>query len=123
MPAKKPRPRSAREKVALPEGYGDISPALLRKLERQIDDIEDPRRYVIKSAPDRFMSPEVFYDISIDAFPADIEHATLFKRRKTAVVVAGLLRIPTRIEEVHYKRGQPIVRSPKPSPRGTKRRR
>jgi len=123
MPAKKTRSRNGREKVVSPKGTGDISPSLLRKLERQIDDIQDPRRYVIKRAPHRLMPSEVFYNISDDTFGTGIEHATLFKRRKTAVVVAGLLRSTSRIEEVHYKRGEPIVRSRKPSPRGTKRRR
>jgi len=120
MPAKKTRPPKVR---VSPGNIDDISPALLRKLERQIDDIKDPRRYVLRAAPDPFMLWELFYNISEDTFGTDIEHATLFKRRKTAVVIAGLLRTPSRIEEVHYERGKPIVRPRKPSPRGTKRQR
>jgi predicted transcriptional regulator len=90
----------------------DVSPALLRKLERMVKDIEDPRRYVIIPS----VAPwESFYNISTDAWAADIERATLFKRRKIALAVARLLRTPSRIEEVQYKRGKPIVRSRKPA--------
>jgi hypothetical protein len=131
MPTKKALPRKARVKTSPVEDIGDYSPALLRKLERAVKDIEDPRRYVIKGAPHPAMPWEVFYDVSVGAFCTGIEHATLFKQKKIAMAVAGLLRIPSRIEEVQYKRGEPIVRSRKPagprsratSPQRTKRRR
>ena len=89
-----------------------LTPAQEREIERRIKDLDDPRRYVIKSA--LFPGPprrwELFYDVTSDCWINDIAGATLFKRRKAALIIARTLGGRFVIEEVKLGRGVRIVR-------------
>jgi hypothetical protein len=117
MRAEKTRRRRATKGLRAPDDIAPLSAAQLRELERRVKDLDDPRRYIIKSV--LFPGPprrwELFYDVSNDLWAMDIESATLFKRRKTAVAVARHLDDRYKIEEVKLGRGKRLMRSRRPT--------
>ena len=66
---------------------------------------------------------ELFYNVTDDVFAMDIEGATLFKRKKTAVAVAKIVDDELQVEEVKLGRGKRVVRSPRRSRKRTGARR
>ncbi len=98
------------------EPSGDFAPltaAQKRQIERELRDIRDSRRYIIKSVllPDTRRPWELYYNISDDTWAMDLEGGTLFKRRKSAQAVANLLGKHVRIEQVKLGRGKRIIRA------------
>ncbi len=61
----------------------DMSVEDIEELQRRVDDLHDPTRYVIASK----IFWTVYYDVSTDCWCEDITSATLFKRKKYAEVV------------------------------------
>jgi hypothetical protein len=96
-------PRRAKP-LAFDNDDDSLSPAQLREIERRLKDADDPRRYIVKSVliPRAKRPWEMFYDVSDDVWAMDIEGATLFKRKKTAMAVAALIGRSdhVRVEEV-----------------------
>jgi hypothetical protein len=74
----------------------ELTPAQIRTLRRRIADLDDETRYLLVSQ----MTPRfrLYYNVSDDVYVMnDPRGATLFKRRKAALVVKALLRGPIRI--------------------------
>ena len=105
--------RATRQRPNSGEAENSLTAAQLRELDRRVRDLDDPRRYIIKSVLlQRARRPwELYYDVSDDMWAMDITGATLFKRKKTAVAVAALFERGDRvqIEEV-LVRGKQILR-------------
>jgi hypothetical protein len=95
-----------------------LSAAWIREIERRVKDSSDPTRYVIVSVllPGPRRRWELFYDISDDMWAMDIQDATLFKRRRTARVVADLLGDRYEVIEVRVGKNRKVIR-----PRSTAR--
>jgi hypothetical protein len=80
-----------------------LTPAAVRKLRREVADLENPIRYFLVSE----MGPRfrLYYDVSDDVYVMnDPRGATLFKRRQTALAVKRLLGTGIRIVRCSTKR-------------------
>src|SRR6266567_3987292 len=92
----KARTQSSTKRVITDSEEPELSAAWIREIERRVADSRDPARYVIVSAllpgpPGTRRRWELFYDVSDDVWAMEIQGATLFKRKRTARVVAQLL--------------------------------
>jgi hypothetical protein len=88
---------AARKPVARDDADDErLTPAAVRKLRREVADLEKPIRYLLVSE----MGPRfrLYYDVSDDVYVMnDPRGATLFKRRQTALAVKRLLGTAIRI--------------------------
>lgn len=92
-----------------PEDDEVLSPALTRRLKRQVKDLRDPARYVLVSAfSPRFL---LYYSVSDDTYCLnDFSRATLFKRVIIARVVMASLGRGHALMRVRLKKGGGLTR-------------
>ncbi len=112
-----------------PESEEDIEPLSLsekRELQRRIDDLDDPVRYVVFSDVGGYGRWRLWLDVSSDCFGMSIDQATLFKREHVARAVAktysehkqnALLIAKIRVKNgkrhvLKYKKSKPRTKAP-----------
>ncbi len=86
-----------------PDAPADVFPLTklqIREIERRVKDLDDPRRYVIKSTSCPGSTLNFFYDVAEDVWSIGIEGATYFKRRASAVAIKRTLDAKTKVLEV-----------------------
>jgi hypothetical protein len=103
---KTPRPT---RRSRLPEDDEPLSPALIRKLTKQVKDLRDPTRYLIVSAlGPRFL---LYYSVSDDTYGMnDFSRATQFKRPEIARAVMASLGGGQVLMKVRLKKAGGLVR-------------
>jgi hypothetical protein len=106
-PSKALRGKASTRPPALESG---LSRAEARELERHVEDLHDPTRFVLVST---FTKGIVFYyNVSEDTFGwNDPGHATLFKRRPAAEAVRTLLSSEFRVVPCRVDRRGRVVQS------------
>lgn len=113
------RPSSATRRkpnrARLPKPSASQEPELTRKqareLERRVEDLHDPTRYLLKSALTSGIV--LYYNLSEDTYGwNDPSNATLFKRRDSASAIQALLGEGVRVARCRVDRkGQVVKRS------------
>jgi hypothetical protein len=113
------RPSSASRRNAsrarLPKRSANPEPELTRKqareLERRVEELHDPTRYVLKSALTSGIV--LYYNLSEDTYGwNDPSSATLFKRRDSASAIQALLGEGVRVARCRVdRRGRLVKRS------------
>jgi len=107
--------QSSTKRVTTDSEEPKLSAAWIREIERRVADSRDPARYVIVSAllsgpPATRRRWELFYDVSDDVWAMEIQGATLFKRKRTARVVAQLLGDGYEVIEVRLGKNRKVIR-------------
>jgi len=101
--------RNSKKRATAPEDVPDLTPAQTKELLRRLADSKDPRRYLIISRllpAARFV---LYYNVSDDVYAwNEPEGGTLFKRRKTAVLIQRGLGRGNEVMEVKVVRGKVI---------------
>jgi hypothetical protein len=111
--------RSTRAGAKVPAAGSEestLSAAWIREIERRVNDSRDPTRYIIVSVllPGPRRRWELFYDLADDMWAMDVQGATLFKRKRTARVVAELLGDRYEVIEVRLGKNRKVIRPRKP---------
>jgi hypothetical protein len=96
-----------------PRGSANTEPELTRKqareLERRVEEMRDPTRYLLKSALTSGIV--LYYNLSEDTYGwNDPSNATLFKRRASASAIQGLLGSGVRIARCRVDRSGRLVK-------------
>ena len=87
----------------------DLSPSQMREVERRIADLNCRTRYLIVGV----LEPEfvLYYNVSEDSYGwNDATHATLFKRRKAAQAILGLIGGKDALVECQVNRKGQLVK-------------
>jgi hypothetical protein len=98
--------KSKAKKPLEEDDFVTLSKSEMRKLRKQLEDYHDPTRYLLVSEFDpTFRGFKLYYNLSEDTYVLeDPKHATLFKRRKTALAVKRLLSSRVKIVQCRTRR-------------------